>query len=100
LKPDGLLGIEEHRGRADQPQDPQARSGYVREDVVIGLAEKAGFRLAGRSEANSNPRDTKDYPLGVWTLPPTYRLKNQDRERYAAIGESDRMLLKFVKPAP
>ena len=100
LKPGGTLGLEEHRGRVDLPQDPLAKSGYVREDVVIGLVEKAGFRLAARSEANSNPKDTKDYPDGVWTLPPSYRLKDKDRARYAAIGESDRMLLKFVKPAP
>ncbi|MDX7951528.1 methyltransferase [Lichenihabitans sp. Uapishka_5] len=100
LKPGGTLGVEEHRGTDDRPQDPQAKSGYVREDVVIGLAEKAGFRLAARSDLNANPRDTKDYPDGVWTLPPTYRLKDQDRARYAAIGESDRMLLKFVKPQP
>ena len=98
LKPGGTLGVEEHRGRPDVPQDPQAKSGYVREDAVIALAEKAGFSLAARSEANANPKDTKDYPDGVWTLPPTYRLKDQDRARYTAIGESDRMLLKFVKP--
>ncbi len=98
LKPGGILGLEEHRGPADQPQDPLAASGYVRQDVVIGLAEAAGFRLAATSEANANPRDTKDYPAGVWTLPPTFRLKEQDRARYTAIGESDRMLLRFVKP--
>ena len=98
LKSGGTLGLEEHRGRPDQPQDPLAKSGYVRQDTVVALAEKAGFKLAGTSEANANPLDTKDYPEGVWTLPPTYRLKDKDRDRYAAIGESDRMLLKFVKP--
>ena len=98
LKPGGTLGVEEHRGRPDQPQDPRAASGYVREDAVIALAEKAGFTLAARSEANANPKDTKDYPAGVWTLPPTFRLKDKDRAHYAAIGESDRMLLRFVKP--
>ena len=98
LKPGGTLGIEEHRGRADQPQDPLAKSGYVRQDVVIALAEQAGFRLSGTSEINANPKDTKDYAAGVWTLPPTYRLKDVDRARYAAIGESDRMLLRFSKP--
>ena len=98
LKPGGILGLEEHRGKPDVPQDPLAKSGYVRQDAVIGLAEQAGFKLAATSEANSNPRDTKDYPDGVWTLPPTYRLKDQDRARYTAIGESDRMLLRFVKP--
>ena len=97
LKPGGALGVEEHRGRADQPQDPLAKSGYVRQDVAIAMAEKAGFRLVASSEINANPRDTKDYPAGVWTLPPTYRLKDQDRATYAAIGESDRFLLKFVK---
>ena len=100
LKPGGTLGIEEHRGPADQPQDPKAKSGYVRQDTVVELAEKAGFKLVASSEANANPKDTKDYPDGVWTLPPTYRLKDKDHDRYAAIGESDRMLLKFVKPAP
>jgi predicted methyltransferase len=98
LKPGGILGVEEHRGRADQPQDPLAKSGYVREDVAIALAEAAGFKLAGRSEVNANPKDTKDYSVGVWALPPTFRLKDQDRDKYAAIGESDRFILTFVKP--
>lgn len=98
LKPGGVLGVEEHRARADAPQDPLARSGYVREDFVIALAEAAGFKLAGASEINANPRDAKDYPVGVWALPPTFRLKDVDREKYAAIGESDRLTLKFVKP--
>ena len=98
LKHGGMLGLEEHRGRTDQPQDPLAKSGYVRQDVVIALAEQAGFRLTGTSEVNANPQDTKDYPAGVWTLPPTYRLKDVDRAKYAAIGESDRMLLRFIKP--
>jgi predicted methyltransferase len=99
LKPGGILGVEEHRGRPDQPQDPQAKSGYVRQDYAIALAEKAGFKLLGSSEVNANPKDTKDYPEGVWTLPPTYRLKDQDRDKYSAIGESDRFVLKFAKPA-
>lgn len=98
LKPGGMLGIEDHRGRTDQPQDPQARTGYVRQDAAVALAEAAGFKLAGSSEANANPLDTKDWPAGVWTLPPTLRLKDQDRAKYEAIGESDRFLLKFVKP--
>lgn len=97
LRPGGVLGIEEHRGRADIAQDPAARSGYVREDYAIALIEKAGFRLVAKSEVNANPKDTKDYPAGVWTLPPTFRLKDQDRARYAAIGESDRFLMLFVK---
>jgi predicted methyltransferase len=99
LKPGGVLGIEDHRARTDLPEAAQLKSGYVREETAIALAEAAGFKLVARSEVNANPRDTKDYPEGVWTLPPTYRLKDQDRERYAAIGESDRFTLKFVKPA-
>jgi len=98
LKPGGILGLEEHRGRADQPQDPVAKSGYVRQDYAIALAEAAGFKFVASSEVNANPKDTKDYSVGVWALPPTYRLKDQDREKYAAIGESDRFVLKFVKP--
>jgi predicted methyltransferase len=98
LKPGGVLGVEEHRGRDDQPQDPQAKSGYVRQDYAIKLAEAAGFKLVGASEVNANPKDTKDYPEGVWTLPPTFRLKDKDHDKYAAIGESDRFVLKFFKP--
>jgi predicted methyltransferase len=99
LKPGGILGFEDHRGRPDQPQDPQAKSGYVRQDYAIALAEQAGFKLIGSSEVNANPKDTKDYPEGVWALPPTYRLKDQDRQKYTAIGESDRFVLKFQKPS-
>jgi predicted methyltransferase len=99
LKPGGILGVEEHRSRPDQPQDPQAKSGYVRQDYTNALAGKAGFKLIGSSEVNANPKDSKDYPEGVWTLPPTYRLKDQDRDKYSAIGESDRFVLKFAKPA-
>ena len=95
----GILGVEEHRGRTDQPQDPLAKTGYVRQDYAVALAEKAGFRLLAASEINANPKDTKDYPAGVWTLPPTYRLKEQDHAKYQAIGESDRFLLTFVKSA-
>ncbi len=97
LRAGGMLGIEEHRGRTDQPQDPAAKSGYVREDYAIAMIEKAGFKLVAKSEANANPKDTKDYPDGVWTLPPTYKLKDQDRAKYTAIGESDRFLMKFEK---
>lgn len=97
LKPGGILGIVEHRGHADRDQDPTAKSGYVNEAYVIKMAKKAGFRLEGRSEVNANPRDTKDHPKGVWTLPPSLRLKDKDRDKYLAIGESDRMTLKFVK---
>ncbi|HEY9105916.1 MAG TPA: methyltransferase [Roseateles sp.] len=98
LKPGGVLGVEEHRLPAARTQDPKAPSGYVHEAAVIKFAEAAGFKLAGRSEVNANPRDTADHPDGVWTLPPTYALKDKDRAKYAAIGESDRMTLKFVKP--
>ena len=98
LKPGGVLGVEEHRLPASRPQQAQAPSGYVQEATVIKFAEAAGFKLAGRSEINANPKDTADHPEGVWTLPPTYALKDKDRAKYQAIGESDRMTLKFVKP--
>ena len=98
LKPGGVLGIVDHRGNPDLPQDLLAKSGYVRQDVAIQLIEAAGFKFAGASEANANPKDTKDYSVGVWALPPTYRLKDVDHDKYAAIGESDRFTLKFVKP--
>jgi predicted methyltransferase len=96
LKPGGVLGVVDHRGRTDQSQEAQMKSGYVREDHAIAIIENAGFTLVGRSEINANPKDTKDHPEGVWTLPPTYRLKDVDRARYQAIGESDRFTLKFV----
>lgn len=99
LKPGGVLGVVEHRANANVPQDPKAASGYVREDHVIKLAQDAGFQLVGKSEINANPKDTKNYPQGVWTLPPVLRLKDGDKEKYVAIGESDRMTLKFTKPA-
>ena len=73
------------------------KTGYIRQDFTIALIEKAGFKLAGASEINANPKDRKDHPEGVWTLPPTYRLKDKDRAIYEAIGESDRFTLKFVK---
>jgi predicted methyltransferase len=98
LKPGGILGIEAHRGRADVPQDPKAESGYVRQDYAIALAKKAGFVLVGSSEINANPRDTKDWPGGVWTLPPTLTLGDKDRAKYIAIGEADNFVLKFQKP--
>jgi predicted methyltransferase len=97
LKPGGILGVVEHRANPAKPQDPRAASGYVNEDYAIKLIEAAGFELIGRSEINANPKDTKDYEQGVWTLPPTWRLGNRDRARYEAIGESDRFTLKFRK---
>ena len=98
LKPGGVLGVVEHRARPSATLEDMKRSGYMTEDYVIALAEKAGFKLGARSEANANPKDTKDYAEGVWALPPTYRNGNVDRQKYAEIGESDRMTLKFIKP--
>lgn len=98
LKPGGVLGVVGHRLPVDRPLSDQAQSGYMRQDYVIGMAEKAGFTLAGKSEINANPKDTADHPEGVWTLPPSLRLGDEKREHYLAIGESDRMTLKFVKP--
>ncbi|MDA0339549.1 MAG: methyltransferase [Proteobacteria bacterium] len=99
LKPGGILGVVEHRGNPDVAQDPKAESGYVNQSVVIEMAEAAGFQLVDSSEVNANPSDTKDYAKGVWTLPPTLRLGDEDKVKYQAIGESDRMTLKFMKPA-
>jgi predicted methyltransferase len=98
LKPGGILGIEEHRGRADKPQDPKAKDGYVREDYAVALVKKAGFVLVGSSEINANPKDTKDWVDGVWTLPPTLSQKDKDREKYIAVGEADNFVLRFQKP--
>jgi predicted methyltransferase len=100
LKPGGILGLEDHRGRTDTPQDPLAEDGYVREDYAIALARNAGFEFVGRSEINANPKDTKDWPKGVWTLPPTLTLGEVDRAKYEAVGEADSFVLKFRKPAP
>jgi predicted methyltransferase len=98
LRPGGVLGVVEHRGNPAVAQDPKAKSGYVNEDYAIKLIEAQGFRLVGKSQVNANPRDIKDYEQGVWTLPPTYRLGDKDHDKYAAIGESDRFTLRFVKP--
>ncbi len=98
LKVDGLLGIEEHRAKANAPDAyVDGTKGYMREADVIRMVEARGFKLVGTSEINANPKDTADYPGGVWTLPPSYALKDQDRAKYAAIGESDRMTLLFAK---
>ncbi|GIX21347.1 MAG: methyltransferase [Gammaproteobacteria bacterium] len=99
LKPGGILGVVEHRLPAERPASAQEGSGYMHQAAVVRMAEAAGFRLLAASEINANPRDSADHPKGVWTLPPTLRLGEQDRERYLAIGESDRMTLKFLKPA-
>jgi predicted methyltransferase len=98
LKPGGVLGVEEHRAKPDADATKVGDTGYVPEAFVIDMAEKAGFRLEARSEINANPKDTKDWPNGVWTLPPVLRLGAQDRAKYEAIGESDRMTLRFRKP--
>lgn len=98
LKPGGILGVKDHRAKPDTPFENQIESGYMTEIWVIETAQKAGFKLESKSDINSNPKDTKDHPSGVWTLPPTLRLGDKDREKYLAIGESDRMTLKFVKP--
>jgi predicted methyltransferase len=98
LKPGGVLGVVEHRGNPAMAQDPKAKSGYVNEDYAVRMVESQGFRLVAKSEVNANPKDTKDYEQGVWTLPPTYRLGEKDHDKYAAIGESDRFTLRFIKP--
>ncbi len=98
LKPGGVFGVVEHRLPESKPQDATASSGYMHESYVIRVGESVGFKLAAKSEVNANPKDTADHPNGVWALPPSYRNKDVDRARYQAIGESDRMTLKFVKP--
>jgi len=98
LRPGGILGITDHRSPADKPVDPEARNGYVNQAHAIELIQAAGFEFVGSSEVNANPKDTADHPRGVWTLPPTLMLGDQDRETYVAIGESDRFTLLFRKP--
>jgi predicted methyltransferase len=99
LKPGGTLGIVDHRLNESDDSAKEEKSGYMKESSIIGFAEAAGFKLAGKSEINANPKDKKDYPKGVWTLPPTLTEGDANRDTYLAIGESDRMTLKFVKPA-
>lgn len=98
LKPGGVLGVVEHRELPNR-YDPTAKRGYVREKDVINMGLRAGFNLVAKSEINANPKDTKTHPEGVWTLPPSLKLGEKDKDKYMAIGESDRMTLKFVKPA-
>lgn len=98
LKPGGVLGVVEHRARPGTSLDAMRESGYMDEDYIRKLAATAGFRFDAQSPINNNPKDTRDYPRGVWTLPPTLALGDQDRDKYLAIGESDRMTLRFVKP--
>ncbi|HEY8051257.1 MAG: class I SAM-dependent methyltransferase [Steroidobacterales bacterium] len=98
LKPGGVLGVVEHRARAGTSLGEMRKSGYMDEDYIRKLAATAGFRFDAQSPVNNNPQDTRDYPQGVWTLPPTLALGATDRDKYLAIGESDRMTLRFVKP--
>ena len=98
LKPGGTLGVVDHRLPESASEERERSSGYMKVSTIRRLAEQAGFRFVAASEVNANPRDTADYPQGVWTLPPTLTLRDQDRDRYLAIGESDRMTLRFVKP--
>lgn len=98
LKPGGVLGVVEHRAAPGTSIESMKTSGYVTESEVKRLAQAAGFRFESASEINANAKDTKDYAKGVWTLPPNLALKDKDREKYLAIGESDRMTLRFVKP--
>ena len=97
LKPGGVLGVEDHRASTAHPQDPKAQNGYVRQDYAVALIEQAGFKLVGASEIDANPRDTTDWPKGVWTLPPTLALGDVDRAKYVAVGEADNFVLKFRK---
>ena len=98
LKPGGTLGLVAHRGEPRMVGKEWSEKGYVAQAEAIRLAEQAGFKFVASSEINANPNDTKNYEQGVWTLPPVYRLGDQDRDKYTAIGESDRMTLKFIKP--
>lgn len=98
LKPGGVLGVVEHRAMPDAGMDVMRTSGYVTEAYVKEVAAAAGFEFAASSELNANPKDPTVHPEGVWTLPPNYRMGDVDRDKYMAIGESDRMTLKFVKP--
>jgi predicted methyltransferase len=104
LKPGGTLAVEQHRWPESKPYSVDAKTGknavigYLKESDVIALATTAGFKLAGKSEINANPKDTKDHPNNVWSLPPTLEGGDVDKAKYLAIGESDRMTLKFVKP--
>lgn len=98
LKPGGVLGVEEHRLPENMDVTREKTTGYVKRSTVIRLAMAAGFRLVAASDVNANPKDDHDHPKGVWTLPPTYAAGDEDKAKYTAIGESDRLTLKFVKP--
>ena len=98
LKPGGILGVVDHRWPDPKNEDPDANDGYLSEDRIIAQAEAAGFKFVARSDINRNDKDNHKHPQGVWTLPPSYALGDVDKEKYSAIGESDRLTLRFVKP--
>jgi predicted methyltransferase len=98
LKNGGVFGVVEHRLPVDKVQDATSSTGYVHQAYVTRIAEAVGFKLEASAEINANPKDTADHAGGVWALPPSYVNKDVDRDKYQAIGESDRMTLKFVKP--
>ena len=98
LKPGGVFGIVDHRANPGDDKSKASETGYVKEDLLVEAVQMAGFKLDAKSEINANPKDTKDHPGGVWALPPVYRNGDKDRAKYEAIGESDRMTLRFVKP--
>ncbi len=100
LRPGGILGVVQHRAAPGTPVEQSIQQGYVPETYLVQLVEQAGFILEERSEINANPLDTRDHPEGVWTLPPTFRLEDRERDKYAAIGESDRSTLRFRRPDP
>ena len=99
LKPGGTLGVVDHRWPDPASEDPVSRNGYISKERTIELAETAGFRLVGESDILRNSKDTRDHPMGVWSLPPTFAGGEENKEKFAAIGESDRFLLRFEKPA-
>ena len=98
LKNGGILGVVEHRAPESFNVSKMKKTGYVTESLTIKMATDVGFILVDKSEINANKKDTKDYPEGVWTLPPTLKLGEKDKEKYLSLGESDRMTLKFIKP--
>jgi len=99
LKPGGVLGVEQHRAAAGTDPKETAKKGYVSEEYVIGLATAAGFQLTEQSEINANAKDDRDHPSGVWSLAPNLDVPEAEKAAYSEIGESDRMTLKFTKPA-
>ena len=98
LKPGGIFGVVEHRAKSGTSFAKMKKSGYVTENYAIEAAEKIGFKFVEKSNINANPKDSANHPKGVWTLPPSLRMKDKDKSKYLEIGESDRMTLLFVKP--